>query len=54
MIFIYIYSNGTLTLLIIKIIIINMRYLVVLNPSAAKGAALKNQTKIEKLLEKEE
>jgi len=28
-----------------------MKYLVVLNPSAAKGAALKNQTKIEKLLE---
>jgi YegS/Rv2252/BmrU family lipid kinase len=28
-----------------------MKYLVILNPSAAKGAALKNQTKIEKLLE---
>ena len=27
-----------------------MKYLVVLNPSAAKGAALKNKPKIEKLL----
>jgi len=29
-----------------------MKYLVILNPSAAKGAALKNKTKIEILLEK--
>jgi len=29
-----------------------MKYLVILNPSAAKGAALKNKPKIEKLLEK--